>query len=125
MKKIGIVVITLLTSLTISGIAFAGTPTDCTNSYAFADTDGCYAGATSKLTLKSSKNVKFSYQNQSAGLTYTLGACHIQGDKTYSSSSGDQKIWYKAISTTGTCETPPDEPTGFGLPAVWTGWSSL
>ena len=74
---------------------------------------------TYNLTVKPSKNVTLGVKIDANNIGYTAGTCHKSGNKTYASSSGDTKIFYKEIpgASAGSCSAIPAAPTSFqGFP---------
>lgn len=111
MKKLIIVSVALLMTASAAFAAFE-----------LADGDGKTLGSTKTLVVKGSKNVYVDYAaDTTAGQGYVLGAYHGSGTKTYGSSSGDTKIYFKD----GTAEAiPTTVPTG-SESADYSGWTAL
>ena len=82
-------------------------------------------GSTQKLTLKLSKDVAVEYLGSTTsgeeGLGYVIGASHSSGTRTFASSSGDAKIWYKDGINTAIPTTVPIETES----ANFSGWTAL
>lgn len=111
MKKFMILIAALLMT---ASAAFAD--------YEAADGAGKTLGSTKTLVVKGSKGVSVNYAGDTtAGQGYVLGAYHASGTKTYGSSSGDTKIFFKdgtAVSMPGTV------PTGSNS-ADFSAWTAL
>lgn len=86
------------------------------------DADGKTLGSTKTLVIKGSKGVSVDYAaDTSAGQGYVLGAYHASGTKSYGSSSGDTKIYFKD----GTAQAIPSTvPTG-SQSANFSSWTAL
>lgn len=90
--------------------------------YEAADAAGKTLGSTKTLVIKGSKGVSVDYAaDTTAGQGYVLGAYHASGTKSYGSSSGDTKIYFKD----GTAQAIPSTvPTG-SQSADFSSWTSL
>lgn len=119
MKKIAVLAIVLFAFSSVSAFAW----TD--GSYALADTNGSLVigGTTGEtVTVKLSNKVSLAYKAETtAGLGYTVGTYHATGTKSYGSSSGDSKIFFR--DATGVVP-PSTAPTGTGS-ADFTAWKPM
>lgn len=91
--------------------------------YELADGTGKTLGSNPhSLTVKGSKGVYVEYLADTAnGQGYIIGTYHQSGTKTYASSSGDTKIFYKDNTANA---VPTTVPTGSDS-ADFTGWTAL
>lgn len=78
-------------------------------------------GSTSTLKFTPSNNVFIDYANGTDGISYTAGAYHQTGNRTFATSSGDTKMYYQEV----TAATIPGAPATADGTANFTGWSSL
>jgi len=109
MKKTILILIAFALAVSI-GIAYAGYTTG-SNTW----------GSTVTVTFTPSNNVYIDYSNGANGISYTAGSYHKTGSRTFATSSGDTKIYYKG----GTNNAIPAAPAGAGSTADWTGWTAL
>ena len=88
--------------------------------------DGCELAADANagtFVIKGSKNVWAFYEDGQDGLVYRFGTYHKSGNKTYGSTSGDQKTF----ALPGTAQTLVALPTGFDVGGEWaaSAWTAL
>ena len=121
MKKIMISVSALFFAVAFSSSAHAAA---CQGSWQAVDSGGCTTTGSAPSpvhTFKGSKNVK-AYFGAGDGLDYTIATYHYSGNKTYGSSSFDQKIFTWA----GTGKDPQGAPgDGVTDPGFGDSWTSL
>lgn len=109
MKRLILITIIFVLALSI-GIAFAAFQT------------GQYTwGSTVTLTFTPSNNVYIDYKNGTGGVSYTAGSYHQTGNRTFATSSGDTKIYYKD----GTGVGIPAAPASGSASADFSGWTEL
>ncbi|UFS69711.1 hypothetical protein LPW11_17670 [Geomonas sp. RF6] len=110
----------------------AGTSYAVTNGWGYG-TAGTYtfgATAATQLAFKPSANVGMSYDTDSGGTVYTVGAYHAQGNKAYATSSVDTNVYYTDITAPGinvALSTPaaPTKPTSAtASTAFGAGWTA-
>ena len=109
--------------------AFASVAVIASASSAFAgfstgDANGSLVvGSTVKATLKLSANVSVEYKANTTtapNLGYSLATSHSSGSKTYASSSGDTRIFFKDV----TASSAPAAPAA-GASADFSGWTAM
>ena len=89
--------------------------------------DGCELVATpakaGTFVLKGSKNVLAFYENGANGITYRIGTYHSSGNKTFGSTSGDQKTF----SYPATARALVALPVSFDVGGEWAAaaWTAL
>lgn len=123
LKKIMISGLAVLFAMTFSGVDYANAAA-CTDSYQLVDSGGCTTAGSAPSpthTFKGSKNVYAQYK-AGGGLDYTIATYHFSGNKTYGSSSYDQKIFTWASKA----KAPEDAPgNGTEDPGFGASWTSL
>jgi hypothetical protein len=81
---------------------------------------GITAANNPTLIQQLSTNIEMDYIAAADGAGYIIGALHDKGTRTYGSSSGDAKIYWATITTSGTgIALPTTAPTGTAS-AAWT-----
>lgn len=78
-------------------------------------------GSTVTLTFTPSNNVYIDYAAGTGGVSYTAGSYHQTGNRTFATSSGDTKIYYKD----GTAQAIPAAPASGSASANFSGWTEL
>jgi len=130
MKKLIIIATVLIFSASFAGSAFAAAAYNCTGVSAWQGIDiSCDLGNSSKLEIKGSKSVKLSYvPSTTGGIAYSICTYHVQGNKEFGSSSGDQKIFNRAMSNSTDLKPCPAAPTTNTAGASWSAtdaWTAL
>lgn len=124
MKKI--IALTALFGL-VSSMAFAANPTGYNSAENGVTLGGTGTPASPNLSVKSSKGVSINFKGGAAdsnshNQSYSLGAYHASGTKTYATSSGDTKIYYQDTTAVDT----PGAPAAASDTASFTGsWKAL
>ncbi|GAB4558056.1 MAG: hypothetical protein Tsb0017_13240 [Geothermobacteraceae bacterium] len=77
-------------------------------------------GSTNTMNIQTSNNVYLDYGVQGNGDTFAVATYHDKGTRTYTSSSGDAKIYYK----NSTAEPMPSAPA-VGSTMNTSGWTAL
>ena len=121
MKRIIVSALAVMFAFAFSGSAYAANEV-CDGAFKLVDSGGCDTKGTRDPvhSFKGSKNV-FAYYSAGDGLDYTIATYHFSGDKTYGSSSFDQKLF----TFDGKAKVPPSAPKdGIADPdfdgAAWT-----
>jgi hypothetical protein len=109
MKKLTIILVVMLSmALMLTGVAFAQSITTTSGT----------VGSTSTTTFTVSNNVTITYTAGTNGITYSAGANHNKGSKTYASTSSNSSIYYIGNTSTPSFTAPTSGtdsavPTGF------------
>ena len=110
MKKLTITILAVLFMLALSTAAFAyGPPGEATT-----------LGGTSTTSFTPSNNVAIGYTAGAVGISYSSGAYHTSGNRTFGTSSGDTKIYYQS----NTAVAVPAAPPAVGSTADFSGWTA-
>lgn len=130
MKKLMIITAALVFSASFASSAFAVAAYNCTGASAWQGIDiSCDLGNTSSLEIKGSKSVKLSYvPSTTGGIAYSICTYHIQGNKEFGSSSGDQKIFNRAMSNSTDLKDCPAAPATNTSGSTWSAsdaWTAL
>jgi uncharacterized protein YxeA len=112
MKKTILILLAFALAVSV-GIAYAATANYSTGTVTL--------GNTLKMTFTTSNNVYVDYKAGTNGVSYTAGSYHQTGSRTFATSSGDTKIYYKD----GTGADIPAAPAGAGSTADFGGWTAL
>ncbi|MEM4711331.1 MAG: hypothetical protein QXL18_05275 [Candidatus Woesearchaeota archaeon] len=110
MRKNLFYVTIIITTLFFIGIAYA----------AYKEGEHTW-GETVTVTFTPSNNVYIDYANGTNGISYVAGSYHIKGSRTFGTSSGDTKIYYK--EQTGA--SIPAAPATNTATANFSGWTAL
>lgn len=78
-------------------------------------------GTTITVSFTPSNNVYIDYASGSNGISYVAGSYHIKGSRTFGTSSGDTKIYYKEQ----TAASIPAAPATNTATANFSGWTAL
>ncbi len=90
-------------------------------SFAAYETGTKTLGSTDTTTFTTSNNVYIDYTAGTNGVSYVAGSYHQTGTRTFGTSSGDTRIYWRD----GTGQTLPSAPTTSSGTANWTGWNAL
>lgn len=128
MKKLMIIALVAFFSMATAGSVLAA----CTGVAAWAKVDvvceigTAGAGNSGTLELKGSKNVYMAYAKHTTGLAYAIGSYHLQGNRQFASSSGDQKLFWISMADSSNPTDLVGAPTSTVGGSEWVAsWSAL